>query len=249
VPAEDFQYLRRRRTAPSSCELPLPLKFLLYLNLIAARPGFSPTFDVVKVPAGLARSDLQGGIVIELLIIGLVIFFGIHLVPAAPALHDSLVRRMGKNGWKLVMSLVAIAGFVMIVRGWQRAPFVSVYLPPEWGHWLPRILMLPALVLLAAAYIPSNVKRFTRHPMLWATVVWAVAHLFANGDRRSLLLFGSFAVWALFDMWSANRRGAALKEKTVRLGYEAAVVVTGVVAYALFARFHGALFGVPVMAQ
>jgi uncharacterized membrane protein len=184
-----------------------------------------------------------------MLITGLLVFFGIHLVPAAPVLHDRLVGRLGEKGWKGIMSVIAIAGFVMIVLGWQRSPFVPVYTPPEWGHWLPRILMLPALILLAAAYIPSNVKRYTRHPMLWATVIWAVAHLFANGDRRSLLLFGSFLLWSLFDMWSANRRGATLKGQPVRPGYELAVIAAGIVAYLLFARFHGALFGVPVMSM
>jgi uncharacterized membrane protein len=131
--------------------------------------------------------------------------------------------------------------------GWRRAPMVPVYAPPEWGHWLPRTLMLPALMLLAAAYIPSNVKRFTRHPMLWGTVLWAVAHLVANGDGRSLLLFGTFGAWALFDMWSANRRGAALRDQPLRLRYELAVIAAGIAAYALLARFHGSLFGVPVM--
>jgi uncharacterized membrane protein len=174
-------------------------------------------------------------------------FFGIHLVPTATGLHASLVRRMGENGWKGVMSLFAIAGFALIVIGWQQSPFLALYTPPDWGHWLPRTLMLPALMLLGAAYIPSNVKRYTRHPMLWGTVIWAVAHLFANGDARSLLLFGSFGVWALFDMWSANRRGAALEHQRVSMGYELAVIAVGVVAYLLFGRFHGALFGVPVM--
>jgi uncharacterized membrane protein len=83
--------------------------------------------------------------------------------------------------------------------------------------------------------------------MLWATVIWGISHLFANGDSRSILLFGSFAAWALLDMWSANRRGATLREQPVPLRYEAMVVAVGVVAYLLFARFHGALFGVPVM--
>ena len=185
--------------------------------------------------------------VIELLISGLVVFFGIHLVPAAPRLRDAIVGRLGRHGWRGAMSLVSIAGFAMIVMGWQRAPFVPVYSPPEWGQWLPVVLMLPALMLLAAAYIPSGVKRVTRHPMLWATVIWAISHLFANGDFRSLLLFGSFGAWALFDMWSANRRGATLKQQPVALRNEAMVVVAGVVAWVLFARFHGSLFGVPVM--
>lgn len=185
----------------------------------------------------------------ELLIIGIVLFLGIHLVPAGPGLRGSLVDVIGESGWKGLMSAVAIAGFVTIVLGWQRAPFVPVYTPPEWGHWAPRLLMFPALMLLAAAYIPSNVKRYTRHPMLWATVTWAIAHLLANGDLRSLLLFGSFLVWSLFDMWSANRRGARLRDTPVSPAYDLAVVVSGTVAYLLFARFHGALFGVPVMSM
>lgn len=182
-----------------------------------------------------------------LLILGILVFFGIHLVPAAPELRDRLVGRLGRRGWKGFMALIAIAGFVLMVRGWQRAEIVPVYTPPEFGHWLPRIFMLPALILLVAAYIPSNIKRVTRHPMLWATVIWAVAHLFANGDLRSLLLFGSFGLWALFDMWSANRRGAFLSEQRIAWYYEAATVFAGVVAYAMLVRFHGILFGVPVM--
>ena len=182
-----------------------------------------------------------------LLILGSLVFFGIHLVPAMPQLHARVKARMGENGWKGFMSLIAIVGFVLIIIGWQRTPFVPVYTPPDFGHLVPRVLMLPALILLAAAYIPSNVKRFTRHPMLWGTVLWATAHLFANGDLRSLLLFGTFLVWSLFDMWSSNRRGAYLSEQRVAWYYEAGVIVVGVVAYALLARFHGTLFGMPVM--
>lgn len=183
----------------------------------------------------------------ELLVIGLLVFFGIHLVPAAAGLHSRLEARLGKQGWKGFMALIAIAGVVLIVIGWQRTNFVAVYTPPEFGHLLPRILMLPALILLAAAYIPSNIKRFTRHPMLWGTVLWATAHLFANGDLRSLLLFGSFLVWALFEMWSLNLRGAYLSEQRVAWYYEAGVALAGLIAYLLLARFHGSLFGMPVI--
>lgn len=181
-----------------------------------------------------------------LLIIGLIVFFGIHLVPAAPQLHARIKSRMGENSWKGFMALIAIVGFVLIVIGWQRTPFIPVYTPPAFGRMMPHLLMLPALILLAAAYIPSNIKRFTRHPMLWGAVLWATAHLCANGDQRSLLLFGSFLIWALFDMWSANRRGAILSEQRVPWYYDAAVIFAGLFAYALFAHFHAALFGVAV---
>lgn len=183
----------------------------------------------------------------EILVMGLVVFFGIHLVPAAPALHGNLQARMGVMGWKGFMALIAVAGFVLIVIGWQRSAFVPVYTPPAFGAWMPRILMLPALFLLVAAYVPSNIRRFTRHPMLWGTVLWAGAHLFANGDLRSILLFGTFLAWSLFDMWSANRRGTRRVDQRIPWFYEVLVVGVGVLAYGLLARFHGTLFGMPVM--
>lgn len=180
----------------------------------------------------------------DILLIGLVVFFGMHLIPAAPQLHASLTRRFGVMGWKGVMAVVSIAGFVMIVTGWQQAGYVHVYDPPGFGHDVTRILMLPALILLVAAYLPNNLKRFSRHPMLWGTVLWSVGHLFANGDLRSLVVFGAFLAWAFFDMWSCNRRGAQLAMVKRNYGLDVAVVVIGAVLYFAAAHLHGHFTGV-----
>ena len=67
--------------------------------------------------------------------------------------------------------------------------------------------MWPAIVCVVAAYIPGDIKRVAqasdagRHRSLWA-----VAHLIANGDLGSIILFGSFLAWAVFDRIALKRR-------------------------------------------
>jgi uncharacterized membrane protein len=183
-----------------------------------------------------------------LLVLGLALFIGIHAAPSLPGLRQSLVNRWGEGPYKAVFSLIAAAGFVLIVIGKGRAEMVPLWQPPNWGRTAALWLMPLAFVLLAGAYMPGNVKRYTRHPMLWGVTLWAALHLLANGDLASLLLFGGFGAYALFAMWSQNQRGAKLSEKTYPMRSDALVIVTGVIAYAVFLYLHSYLFGVPAAA-
>lgn len=178
------------------------------------------------------------------LVAGLIVFLGAHALPMAAALRSSLRQRLGAGAYRLLFSLVSLVGLAMIVLGKGQAPFVHVYDPPAWGRAFAGAMMLPALVLLPAAHMPGNIKRFTRHPMLWAVVAWSVGHLAANGDLASLLMFGGFGLYALLDMASANLRGARLASARAPLGRDLAVVAAGLIAYALLRYLHPYLFGV-----
>jgi uncharacterized membrane protein len=181
-----------------------------------------------------------------LLITGLIIFFGVHLVPWAPALRGALVARLGERGYKGAFALIALAGFVLIIVGKGRAEFVPLYEPPAWGGQVALPLVLLAFVVLPGAYMRANIKRYTRHPMLWGVTLWALAHLLANGDRVSVVLFGTFLVYSLADMVSANLRGARLSTARYPWTQDLKVAVVGVIAYALFVTLHPYLFGVAV---
>jgi uncharacterized membrane protein len=83
-----------------------------------------------------------------------------------------------------------------------------------------------------------------KHPMLVAIKIWALAHLLANGDLASVLLFGTFLVWAVFDRISVKRRVAPIPA-TGPVFNDAIAIVAGLVVYALFVwRLHAWLFGV-----
>jgi uncharacterized membrane protein len=180
------------------------------------------------------------------LITGLVIFFGIHLVPWVPALRGALVARLGERGYKGLFAPIALAGFLLIILGKGRAELVPLYEPPTWGRQVALPLVLLAFVVLPGAYIRGNIKRYTRHPMLWGVTLWALAHLLANGDRASVLLFGAFLAYSLADMVSANLRGARLSTARYPWTQDLKVVVVGVIAYVLFVVLHPYLFGVAV---
>lgn len=181
-----------------------------------------------------------------LLIAGIVIFLGIHLVPSFPSLRNTFRELVGANPYRGLFSLVALTGLILIIVGMGRAPQVHLWTPPAWGRQVALYAMPVALTLFVGAYIPSNLKRFTRHPMLWGVAIWAVVHLLANGDLASLILFGSFGAFALFDMASANRRGASLAQKALPWWRDAILLVVGGVVYMGILHSHRLLFGVAV---
>ena len=77
------------------------------------------------------------------------------------------------------------------------------------------------------------------------TLLWAATHLLTNGDSRSLVLFGSFAVWALLEIILCNRRDGPRSElPAASARFDLIAVVIGGLAWAVLGHFHLKLFGV-----
>lgn len=145
----------------------------------------------------------------SLLVVGLILFLGIHSVSiVAPAWRDRQVERRGEKLWKGIYSLVSLAALILLIHGYgvaRQAPLV-LYAPPPALRHVALLLMLPVFPLLFAAYLPGRLQRAARHPMLLAVILWASAHLLANGTLADVLLFGGFLVWAVADWISVQRR-------------------------------------------
>ena len=144
-----------------------------------------------------------------LLIIGLVLFLGIHSVSiVAPAWRDAQLAARGEAAWKGLYSAVSVVGFGLLVYGYgvARQSPVVLYTPPAVLRHVALLLMLPVFPLLFAVYLPGRIKTATKHPMLLAVKFWALAHFLANGALADVLLFGSFLVWAVVDRISIKRR-------------------------------------------
>ena len=179
-----------------------------------------------------------------LLILGMVIFLSVHLIPTFVGLRRRLAGWKGESVYIGCYSLVAALGLTLIIVGKATAVYVPIWDLPPWVNHLTMTAMLPAIILFAAAYIPNNLKRFIRHPFLWGVTLWALSHLLVNGELGSLILFGGFAAFAVFDMGSANRRGAKKSDKKVPLYWDALLIATGVIAFSAILFLHLFLFGV-----
>jgi uncharacterized membrane protein len=144
-----------------------------------------------------------------ILVLGLVLFIGVHVLTTCRVQRDAVIARIGLVPYKGLFSLVAIAGIVLIGVGfgaYRAGGWIDVWHPPRWTYYVTQILMWPASILVAAAYIRGDIWRTLKHPMLAGVKTWAVAHLIANGDLGSILLFGSILGWAVFDRISLKRR-------------------------------------------
>lgn len=181
------------------------------------------------------------------LALGLVLFLGIHLVPAAPNLRAALAGRMGDGPYKGVFSLVSLAGLVLIVVGYRAAgPGAQLFAPLPAAIAAAPYAVTLAFVLFAAANMRTHLRRALRHPMLLGTLIWAAVHLLANGDMRGTVLFGAFVAYALADLASAaGHRAVKTFEPTAR--HDVIAIVAGIAVALLVMTFHRLLFGVAVV--
>lgn len=185
------------------------------------------------------------------LILGVLVFLGVHALRAvAPAARDRLLGRLGEGPYKALYGLVAIAGLVLIVMGYgaARSTPTVLWTPPVWTRHLAGLLMVPAMILLAAAYVPGNRLRARfGHPMVLGVKTWAVAHLLANGTLADVILFGSFLVWGVVVYIRSRRRDRAQGRTypAVGPGRDVAAVAAGLLLWVALAFWlHAVLFGV-----
>ena len=182
------------------------------------------------------------------LALGLALFLGIHMTRAvAPRWRQAQIARLGDKGWKGLYTVVSLIGFVLIVWGFSLARQQPVVLWPaiRGMNHAAAALMLIAMILLAAAYVPRNhLKAKLQHPMTLSVKTWAFAHLIANNTLADLMLFGSFLVWSILVFRAARRRPGPVVAAPTLAGTLATVVV-GAALWAFFAFWaHAAWIGI-----
>jgi uncharacterized membrane protein len=188
------------------------------------------------------------------LILGLVIFFAGHLFSAFRSREPGkdIKTKLGAGPYMGLYSLVSIAGFALIVWGYGAArPAPILYTPPAFLAHINLLLMVFAMILLAAAYLPTgHIKKAVKHPMLAAVKLWAFGHLLANGELNSVLLFGSFLAYGVIDRIAVKKRGdnGPGPDVAANIMGDVGAVVVGLVAYGAIAFYlHPILFGVQAM--
>jgi uncharacterized membrane protein len=181
----------------------------------------------------------------EILILGVSLWWIAHLQKSAGApLRQKLIGAMGGNPFRGVISLLLVISLVLIVVGWRTTAPVAVYDAPSWGRAVATPLVFLALYLFVASGTASNVKRLLRHPQLSGLAVWALAHLLANGENRSLVLFGGLGVWALVEMPLINRRdGPRELPEPVPLAADLKLAAVALAAFAALYLVHPYLSG------
>ena len=190
---------------------------------------------------------------LAVMISGLVLFLGVHALPTQRKLRGRVIASLGEAGFKIGFALISVLGIVLIAWGfshYRATGWIDVWNPPTALRHVTVALMLPAVILVVAAYIRGRIYTTLKHPMLAGVKLWAAAHLLANGDLGSSILFGSFRGWAVFDRISLKRRADTGGPPIAVGGWgnDMIAVAVGIIVYlALAFAFHPVVIGVAVV--
>ena len=184
-----------------------------------------------------------------LLVLGVLVWSLVHLFPCVmPNKRNRLNDSMG-NKYQGLFALTIVLSIVFMVFGWRHTVPEYVYNPPAWGRHLTMLLVFIAVVLFGAASAPSRIKQWIRHPMLIGVLVWALAHLLANGDSRSVVLFGGMLIWSVLSVFFINRRDGVWEKPVQPEGWvpDIKLLVISLVIYIVLIFLHPYFSGIPLM--
>jgi uncharacterized membrane protein len=192
---------------------------------------------------------------LAIMIIGLAAFLGAHTLVALRPQRAAVIARVGAGPYRGLFALVSLIGIILIGYGFARyraAGYIEIWTPPRWTRHATAALVWPSIICIVAAYVPGEIKRVLKHPMLVGVKLWAAAHLLSNGDLGSIILFASVLAWAVYDRIALKQRtDAAATPVAVSPsgGYRndfIVVVVGTLLFFALGLWFHPWVIGVPV---
>ena len=192
---------------------------------------------------------------LAILVTGLALFFAPHVFTTFRGARHDMIARIGENAYKGIYSLISLIALALIVYGYARyrtSGWIDIWYPPAWTRHVTVALVWPSIIMIVAAYSPGRIKTALKHPMLVGTKLWALAHLISNGDLGSIVLFGSFLAYAVFDRITLKRRSdpGAPPIPVGGTKNDVIAVVGGTVIYLLLGwLFHPYVIGVPAFTR
>ena len=190
------------------------------------------------------------------LIIGLVIFLGIHLVPVT-GVKSSLIERMGEKKYQSIFSIISLVGFIIIIYGFSLIDTCNSMMADcetdnfylwdsfEYSKEISFLLMPISIIFIVASQMKSNIKKVVHHPMLIGVLIWSFVHLLSTGDLRSIILFASFGAFSIIDI--IFTRKTAEQGISFSILNDVIVIVVGLVLYSIILYFHEYVSGVQIV--
>ncbi len=185
------------------------------------------------------------------LLLGVALWSIVHLYPSVAASHRNKLSASMGNAYQGIYALLIVGSIVLMVFGWKNTVPTQIYTPPTWGRHLTMLLILIAIILFGAANVKTRIREWIRHPMLTGMLVWSIGHLLANGDSRSVVLFGGLGLWAIISQLTINRRDGARVKPTDSKGLKTDIIliVVSLVLYAGLLFIHPYISGMSLMVR
>lgn len=189
------------------------------------------------------------------LLAGLVLFLVGHALPRWFGLREAMISKMGQGTYRILHALVSLVAVALVIYGYghyRAQGYIPLWAVPRFFNHIAILLLWPAMILVAAAWLPGTISAKAKHPLLVAVKLWALVHLILNGDLGSLALFGSFLALAVVTRIRLGRLGSsealpgAAKVPSARNDI-IAVLIGSIITAAMVMGLHKALIGVSIL--
>lgn len=182
-----------------------------------------------------------------ILVLGLILFLGVHSIRLVPGLRPALQGKLGVGGYRLAYTAVSLIGFALIIFGMIVAhPSQTIWSPPVWSRHLALLAVPLGLILIVASFAPGHIRHTVRHPMLAGVMLWSGAHLLANGELHAAMLFAAFFLWSSVTFVAAWMR-VTPPPVVEGWGGDLTAIVLGFLAALILMNLHMYLFGVAIV--
>jgi uncharacterized membrane protein len=189
-----------------------------------------------------------------LFILGLILFFSIHMLPFYPEYRAQLIEKLendtidAEGMYKIIFSVISLVGLIFVGIGKGSIEFIGLWDTPAFFRYIAVVLILMSFILMVAAYMPNNIRRYVPHPMLTGVIIWGVTHMLVNGDVISLILFGSFVAYSVMAIKLINRRDQGKSseqdvQESIPVVKDAIVIGIATLGWLLVLWLHKFLFG------
>ncbi len=179
-----------------------------------------------------------------LLVLAILAFAVVHAIPAIPRAKSAAIEKLGR-GYGPAYGIASLLLLIACIAAFRLAPSHVLYVEPAWGRYANFALTLVAFILAGIFLFRGSWRNHIRYPMALATAFWVAGHLLANGDTRSLVLFGGLGLAAALHTFLFSRLNQ-WRPADVRAGHNLISVLAGGGLYGVMSQLHGALIGVAV---
>ena len=175
--------------------------------------------------------------------IGIVTFFGVHLIPFFTSVRNYFLNRFGENLYKGLFSLLSLTGLFLLIFYYQSSS-TFYYEINGTAYSYSKYIMLLSFPLIIAANMQTYMRKLLRHPMSIGLGIWATMHLLVNPDFSSIILFGSFLIYSIVSAFLSEIRGSKASVSNPKLSLDILSIGIGVFLTFLTFNYHENLTGV-----
>ena len=156
-------------------------------------------------------------------LLAMAVFVLSHVVIVRTGVKPALIARFGERAYLAFYSVLSLGLLAWVIWSVLAAERIVIWATPDWAYGFAIVLSAVAFALIGLGALAPNplsasfrktgfdpdrpgMIGWLRHPLVWGLTLWGLAHVPANGDWPSLVLFAGSVAFGVIGVFALERR-------------------------------------------